>query len=66
MPQDEIAALNAKLDFVIGKQRELTEKMDFLQAQFNQSKGALWLLKLAVALASAAAVVWGAVHGVRS
>lgn len=65
MPQDEISALNAKLDFVIGKQKELTEKVDFLQAQFNQSKGALWLLKLSVGLASAAAVVWGAVHGVK-
>lgn len=65
MAQDELPALSAKIDFLIGKQRELSTKVDFLQAQFDQSKGALWLLKFAVWLSGALAALWMAVREIK-
>lgn len=72
MSQDEIsaltanvAALNAKLDFMLGQQKKLTSKLDSLQDQFNQSKGALWFLKFAVGVGAAGASIWAIIHGVK-
>lgn len=65
MPQDDISALNAKVDFLIGKQKELTEKVDFLQSQFDRSKGAIGLIKTTAWLAGIASAVWAVVHGIK-
>lgn len=65
MPQDEIAALNAKIDFLIGALKEQGEKLARLQEQFDQSKGALGLIKTSIWLSGIVAVVWSAFHGVR-
>jgi hypothetical protein len=65
MPQDDISALNAKMDFLIGKTKEQGEQLANLQRQFDQSRGALGLIKTCVWLAGIAAAVWAALHGVR-
>lgn len=70
MSQDEIAALNAKMDFLIGtvkeqggQLKEQGKQLASLQRQFDQSKGALGLIKLLVWGAGIWAAVWVAIHG---
>jgi len=72
MPQDDISALNAKMDFLIGtvkdqgeQIRAQGEKIAHLQRQFDASKGALNLIKTMAWLAGISAAVWAAFHGVR-
>jgi hypothetical protein len=66
MPQDDLSALNAKMDFLIGTVREQGEKIAHLQRQFDASKGALNLIKTMAWLAGVAAAIWAAWHtGIR-
>ena len=61
MPNEELPALSAKIDFLIGKQKELSAKVDVLQANFDQSKGALWLLKFAIWFSGSMMALWLAI-----
>ncbi|MGS1116036.1 hypothetical protein [Castellaniella sp. UC4442_H9] len=72
MPQDDISALSAKLDFLIGRVKELEEQVkenskrfSYMQRQFDESKGALGLIKTMAWLAGIGAAVWVAFHGGR-
>lgn len=65
MSSEEIPALSAKIDFLIGKQKELSVKVDILQSQFEQSKGALWLLKFAIWFSGSTAALWLAIREIR-
>lgn len=65
MSNEEIPALSAKIDFLISKQKELSSKVDVLQAQFDQSKGALWLLKFAIWITGSIAALWIAIREIK-
>lgn len=69
MPQDDISALNAKMDFLIGtvkeqgtQLKEQGRQLAHLQRQFDASKGALGLIKTMAWMAGIVAAVWAAWH----
>lgn len=62
MPQDDISALNTKIDFLIGTVKAQGEKIEHLQCQFDASKGALGLIKTMAWMAGIVAAVWAAWH----
>jgi len=65
MPQDDLSALNTKMDFLIGKTEEQGKQLAKLQRQFDESRGALGLIKTCAWIAGIAAAVWAAFHGGR-
>lgn len=69
MPQDDISALNAKMDFLIGSVNDLrkenadqSRKITSLEKQFDQAMGAVWLIKTAVWITVGAATIWASIH----
>lgn len=69
MPQDDISALNAKIDYLIGAQKEQGRQLAELKTQFDESKGALslvkWAAHVSIGLATIATMVWAAFHGAK-
>lgn len=73
MPQlDEIAALGVKLDFAMAELKSAREEIASLRTEvsemrsdFDQSKGALRLVKWSAAVAASAATLWALMHGAK-
>lgn len=77
MPQDDTSALNTKMDFLVDELRNLRddmksdmksvrEEMSHMKSEFDQSRGAVRLIKFAVWTAGIVATLWAVFHtGVR-
>lgn len=59
---EDTAGLEAKVDMLLQHQAEQDRMLRELKSDFDQSRGALRLVKICAALAAAAATVWAAIH----
>jgi len=67
MPQDDISALNAKVDLLIDAQKQQSKQLAELKTQFDESKGALslvkWAAHISIGLGTIAVAIWATLHG---
>lgn len=61
MPEDT-AALSAKVDMLIEEVRQLRAEQRAMKTDFDQSKGAVRLIKWSTAFAAAVATIWASIH----
>lgn len=62
---DDLSALSVKVDLMMAKIDEQGRQLTLLKSDFDQSRGALRLIKISAAISVAVATVWAVIHGMK-